>query len=251
MSALPSLVKCGWRAVLLSSDTVQDESGAAADTGSAGHVGVATWHNNGKDRDAAVKALRESVAKFPLANLDDAERFFRAYTEDPRNYTAEVVAVEKKVEVTIAPAPQDPTQEPIYIIGTLDQIRKEWGRLYVWDLKFSSRSVLSILHDYTFQLAGYTTAARNEYPNVEPGGFINPKSYFKRGAKPASSGETDSVFIQVAWTFAECSKLLDAVRNRVAEIRGGHVALGPGDHCNYCPAKGIDRCLPLLMKGVR
>jgi hypothetical protein len=251
MSGLPALVKCGWREILLSRATVSDESGAAADTGSAGHAGVAAWHTNGKDRDAAEKVLRESIAKYPLANLDDAARFFRAYTEDPRNQTAEVVCVEKKVEIAIAPAPQDPTQEMIYIQGTLDQIRRAWGRLYVWDLKFSSRSVLSILHDYTFQLAGYTVAAAREFGAVEPGGFINPKAYFKRGAAAPSTGETDGVFIEIAWTFADCDRLLDSVRNRVAEIRGGYVALGPGDHCNYCPARGIDQCLPLLMKEVR
>src|SRR5262245_51366055 len=122
-SALPSLVKCGWRAVLLAESVLDDQSGAAADTGSALHRGVAVWHKTDKDTAAAIRALKESVAEYPLADLDDAAEHFQAYTEDPRNQTAKVVAVEEKVELTLSPAPHDPTGREIYIQGTLDQIR--------------------------------------------------------------------------------------------------------------------------------
>lgn len=250
-SALPELVKCGWRAVLLAEKWIEDTSGKAADTGSSLHRGIAEWHLKAKDVNSAVKSLRDSIAEFPLADLDDAEKQFRAYIADPRNIAAVVPFVETKVEIAIAPAKHDPTEQMIYIQGTLDQIRQSeyqpdvWE---VWDVKSSARDIGSILHAYTFQLAAYTLAGVKLVPKgkrLRPGGFIRTRSYLKRGIDPASS--PPGVFIHVPWDLEHCNRLLDAVRNQVALIRGaGPIHIGPGEHCNYCPAKGIDSCLPLL-----
>jgi hypothetical protein len=255
-SSLPELVRCGWRAVLLAEAWIEDNSGKAADTGSALHRGAAEWHLKGKDVNSAVKALRDSIAEFPLADLDDAEKQFRAYASDPRNFTAIVPFVEKKIEIALAPAPNDPTGEMIYVNGTLDQIREaefQSDLWEVWDLKSSARDIGSILHAYTFQLALYTLAAVPLVPpgkRLRPGGFIRTRTYLKRGVDPTTSPL--GVFISVPWGLDHCDRLLDAVRNQVALIRGaGRIHLGPGEHCNYCPAKGIDTCLPLLLsKGV-
>lgn len=245
-SALPALVKCGWRAVLLEESTIDDTSGKAADTGSALHAGAAAWHKSERDTSSALKSLRDSIAEFPLADLDDAERQFQAYIADPRNQTAEVVAVEEKVEIEIAPAPHDPTQTPIYVKGTLDQIRLDAaGVPRVWDIKTTARGVVYALHEYTFQLAAYVLAACRMFPAVQPGGFILTRAYLRRGVRAADM--PDGVFVEVPWTAEHCDRLLDSVRNRVVEIRSGRVSLGPGDHCRYCPAHGIDGCLPLLL----
>jgi RecB family exonuclease len=247
MSALPALVQCGWRAVLLAEAMLEDTSGVAADTGSALHKGAAEWHTTGKDELRAIKALRESIAEFPLADLEDAEKQFHAYITDPRNRSAQLLCVEQKVELTIDPSPEDVTGEPIHVRGTLDQIRMgDDGIPRVWDIKTGKRPISFILHAYTFQLAGYTLAAAQFVPNVQPGGFICTRNYLKRGVDPASA--PDGVFVEVPWNIAHCDKLLDAVRNQVALIRAGRAHVGPGEHCSYCPARGIDFCLPALVE---
>lgn len=244
-SGLPSLMRCPWRAVLLAAEFVQDQSGKAADTGSVVHLAAKLWHG-GQGVDAVISSLPASLTEFPLADLDDAGAQFRAYTEDPRNSALPLVLCETKIEVSLPCSEKDPTGKEILIHGTLDQVRHGNRGLEVWDIKTSSRDVWTILHDYTYQLAVYALGAEKLLGKpVHPGGFIRTRTYTKRGVNPAAS--PDAVFLSVPWGREHISAILDGVREVVAHVRAGELWIGPGEHCSYCPAKGIDVCLPKLV----
>ena len=81
-SALPALIQCPWRAVLMAAESFDDRSGKAADTGIAVHLAAKLFHK-GDSIESALKAMGEASAiDFPLADLDDAERQL-AYAGDP------------------------------------------------------------------------------------------------------------------------------------------------------------------------
>lgn len=243
-SALALLVKCPWRAVQMFLDMANDTSGIAADTGSAVHKAIAHWHTNERGYKGAIKAMTDSLREYPLADLHDAELHFRLYAEDPRNQEAEIVAVEKKVTFKIPSA--DLTQKEIYIVGTLDQIRRENGRLVLWDVKTGAKEGFTMIHEHSIQLAAYCIGATEVLgESVHPGGLIRTRGYRKRGV---SSVSPDGVFWSVPWNLSDASILLEPVQEVVSRIRKGVLTLGPGDHCTYCPALGIDNCLPLLKR---
>ncbi len=240
-SALPMLVRCPWRAAMLALSMIDDPSGKAADTGSAAHKAVKLWHDNGQDYSAALKGMGEAIAEYPLADLHEAELHFRPYTKDPRNVKADIVSTETKVKFQISPAWNDPTGEPIWVKGTLDQIRRENGRKYVWDLKTGNPEGWDMLNDHALQLAGYTLAAGLD---VHPGGIIRSRGWRKRGVKAEDA--PDGVFWPALFTRADCDRMLDAVRFVVAAIRAGKPYANPGDHCGYCRAMSTETCLPRL-----
>lgn len=238
-SALPLLIRCPLRAVLLHMRYATDSSGKAADTGSAAHKAVAVWHTNGRKYAAAVKAMKEALADYPLADLHEAELHFRPYTEDPRNQTAEVVAVEQKVSFTLDPAENDPTGELIHCTGTLDQLRSEGGRVFLWDVKTGMSEGWEMSHDHALQVAAYAVGA-----GVEPGGVIRTRGYRKRGVKAAEA--PPGVFWPALFDRAGADVLLGGVRAVVARVRAGGGWAGPGDWCGYCPAGGLELCVPKL-----
>jgi RecB family exonuclease len=244
-SALPSLVRCPWRAAMLFTGMIQDSSGKAADTGSAVHAAVDSWHGNGQDFAAALRAMRERIEEYPLADFGEAELHFRPYCKDPRNARAEIVQREKKVAFSINPAEGDP-HGPIYLRGRLDQIRRgPDGRLYVWDLKTGNPEGWVMVHEHASQLAAYAVGATLTLgEEVHPGGVIRTRGWRKRGVDPAS--EPDGVFWHAPFDFEGALLILDTVRETVKLLRQGNVTLGPGEHCRFCPAMGLDTCVPKL-----
>lgn len=218
----------------------QDTGGKAADTGSAVHKAIATWHGNGFNVTEALAAMREGVQQYPLADLGDAELHFRPYCRDPRNAVPLAIGTtaERKVTLSLPPHENDPTRQPIVVQGTLDQLRQDGA---VWDVKTGkSHGGWDMLHDYALQLAAYAVAS-----GTRPGGIIRTYGYRVRGAADAES-QPDGVFFESPWSLEECVMMLDAVRIVVAHIRAGEVWAGPGTHCGWCPARGLENCLPRM-----
>lgn len=243
-SALPLLVTCPLRASLMFSRMLTDESGKAADTGSAVHKAIEVWHTNGQDARDALKSMEAAIADYPLADLHDAALHFRPYIADPRNIEAEIVVVEKKITFALSPAETDETGKMIYVTGTLDQIRREHGRCYLYDVKTGQKyDGWTMMHTHALQIAAYCVGATQCLGyDVLPGAIIATRGYRKRGVQEV---DPPGVFYQFAWGLPECHRLLDSVRHTVADIRSGRISIGPGEHCSFCPARGLDTCLPL------
>jgi PD-(D/E)XK nuclease superfamily protein len=241
-SALPYLVKCPWRATMFYLDMLQDQSGKAAQTGSLVHVGVESLHR-GKGVDEAAKAMAARLTDFPDGDIFEAERHLRDYAADPRNQEAEITHAELPVVLNLSPADDDPTKQAIVVRGTIDQVRRVGSKLKVFDVKTGQPGGWDMLNDYAFQLAAYALAATEKLgEDVEPGAVIRTRGYQRRGVK-ASDGP-DGVFFWVPYGLAECRLLLDAVRVVVSKIRSGEPWVGPGPHCAWCPAGGLENCLP-------
>lgn len=204
---------------------VGDESREAADTGSAVHKAISH----------GLEEMRAHVQDYPQADLEDAERQFQAYRSDPRNALAEIVLCETPVTCET---------EGVYFKGTVDQVRRVGNRLQVWDVKTSKKGGVQILHEHTYQLAGYAAAASQLLSQpVEVGGIIRTRTYLTKGCKPELA--PDGVFFES--TVPMLSRQLLSYAARVAlRIRNGEIEPGPGDHCSYCPAQGVGACLPQL-----
>jgi hypothetical protein len=247
-SALSWLIRCPVKSVLdLYADT--DDGGPAAQTGSVVHAGVEAFHlepDGAKKIGAAVAAMQRAAGEFPLSDPTEARLYAEGYVADPRNEKAEVVAVERKVLLTLPPHDLDPTGAPVVIRGTLDQIRREGGRLVVCDLKTGKGTGFSMIHDYAYQQAAYVLAARaSGFPDAEPGYIIRCYGYRERSAKLPSP---DGVYWWLPFDVAGAEQLLDRVRLQVALVRRGEIDFGPGPHCTYCPQRGLDSCVPTANK---
>lgn len=222
-SSIPMLMRCPKRATLGNTDS------KAADTGSAVHAAIDAWHRTYSAKEA-IKDMKSKSAKFPLADLHDAELSCRPYFEDPRNGEGSVQETEKQVQVTIEGWGDDP---PIFVTGTLDQIRD--GQ--VWDVKHSDKGGFELIHTYAYQLAAYAHAAGRGV-----GGIITPKGYRKRTAVLPSP---DGVFWPTCWQEEHVRHLLDNFRKMVFRVRRGEVPALPGEHCNSCPAGSFLECINL------
>lgn len=246
-SGLQALVKCPWRVVsLYLVPELKDEAGAAADTGSATHAAVQTFHQS-KDVVASVEAMHGRRDEYPQANLDDAAKLFLAYSEDPRNARAEVVFAEQRVKFEIAPHPQDPTQAPIKVIGRLDQVRFENGEFRLYDLKTSTREGPVLMAEAWYQVAAYCVGATVTLGKpVQPGALILARKYFRRGCDPKSAPA--GVFWNYVFNLQDCDTILQGVRSTVAEVRSGRMFANAGDYCAWCAHGGIDACLPRLVQ---
>jgi hypothetical protein len=231
-SAIPMLMKCAHRHMLIQLGTIENKSGVTADTGSAVHCAVDAWHK-GADVERALAIMRERQQEFPLADLHDAELSFRPYTEDPRNVASACQATEIKVNLLLPPVDDDPTGENIYIQGKVDQWREDG----VWDLKHSEKSGFELIHEYSYQLAIYGAAL-----GVIPAGIINPRGYRRRNA-PKPAERTPGVFFRTCWRQDHIDRLLLEFRREVARIRRGELAIRPGAHCGCCPAESFFRCV--------
>ena len=247
-SGLPRLLQCSLQTVLQMSLLRDDETpaGPAADTGSAVHAAVAEWHVGNQDARLAVARMRERLAEFPLADLDDAENQFNCYRYDPRNINAEVVAVEQHITFTIDPSPLDPTREKIHVRGTLDQIRLNNGIRSVWDIKTSKRDGYSLMSEHTAQLAGYVQGAAQTYKeHHEPGGLILTRKYLERKAPPPAL-QPPGIFVEMPWTAQQVPSILASIAHTIALIRSGHITFSPGEYCRWCIAGGVSGCIPQL-----
>ena len=245
-SILPDLARCpfgGLLKVVAEMDVCEDDEaggGPAADTGSAVHMAARMFHTHAEGNPSvAIRVMREALSLYPQADLDAAEAQFRCYAKDPRNINANIVLVEQRVKVQIDPAPDDPTQEAIWIQGTLDQIREEEGRLIVWDIKTGASGGWDMLNKHALQLAAYLLGgALHLEREVSKVGVIRTRDYLSRG-KPGP------VFWRAPWGHRQASSLLDAIRHRVADIRRGRLSNVPGESCRFCVARqGVGECLP-------
>ena len=244
-SYLRWIASCTVRAALDFTEETPDEGGAAAQIGSLTHKGVEAFHlttgPQAKRFAAAMEAMRRFLPDYPLADFDEARLNLTPYCADPRNQAAEIIAIEREIRFQLTPHPIDATKQLIYVKGTLDQLRRENGKLLVCDLKTGQPSGYQMVHDYAYQMAGYVIGARqNGFPEAEPGYIIRTRAYRERSAiLPSPAG----VYWHLPFTAEKCEWLLDAVRLNVALIRMGLVNYGTGPHCTYCTHKGLEGCL--------
>jgi hypothetical protein len=247
-SRVPSLMECNWKEVMQALELVTDNSGKAADTGSAVHKAAQAWHtvlNTGKDdRSAAVWVMRQVAgSEFPQADLDEAERLFRFYANDPRNHDEQVYLTEQKVVVRLPHAEDDPTKQDVYVQGTLDQIRKVGHQYRLVDLKTGqlwSGSQMTMHH--AFQLGIYQMGAREFIPhNQTPDAYVcRVRDYDK---KRVPQGQ---VFYPCPWSPRQLEALMTGVAQVVSLVRQGITWPKPGDHCRWCPSGGLSACLSML-----
>lgn len=241
-SQLAALIACPLQACLKMIDG-RDESGAAADTGSAVHLAAQAFHTNaGGDVRLSIGVMRAGIKKFPQADLDAAEQQFQRYAADPRNTGAKVIGCEMPLSFTLPPAESDPTKAEIYIVGTADQIREENGQISVWDIKTGKRLEGRDMLDYhAVQLAAYQYGAGLALARpVRRAGVIRTQDYMKRTPGP--------VFWEAPWSASDVLRILDGVRHVVAAIRAGCCYAGPGGECKWCPQMGVANCLSRLVE---
>lgn len=242
-SAIRTIITCPWNTVLQYLEEPDDDSGKAADTGSAVHLAAKLLHN-GADVADSLEGMQQGMSKYPLADLRDAATLFLAYASDTRNRGAKLLLNEEVINFEIAPAKDDPTQAPIRVTGTVDQVREDsYGRLKVYDIKTSKRPPDEIRLESMFQIAAYAVGASIALGRpVDPGALIMPRQY--KGGDPS----TANVFIHYTFKLADCEYVLEPLRTRVAEIRRGQVYHMPTiEGCKWCPQRQPDICLPKLI----
>ncbi len=136
-----------------------EDSGPAADTGSAVHRAAAAYRG-GADAAAAMAVMRAELSSFPQADLVDAARLFLGYTQAVGKRAHEPVLTETQVAFSLEAAPHDKTGAPIEIVGTVDDVsRNDYGRLTAWDIKTTKKSPLYVLRECQQQLAAYCVGA--------------------------------------------------------------------------------------------
>lgn len=238
-SGIRTVLTCNWSTIMRRLLESIDEAGPAADTGSATHVAVREMHR-GKELAACIAAMHAESSKYPNADLNDAAAMFLKYASDPRNRDAEVVCTERQISFDIAPAPEDKTQAPIHIEGTVDQVRRVNGVLKVADLKTTKKEALETLYKHTTQLAAYCVGATIALGEPVDGAMlILPRKYKDNVA-------TSPVFWHYPWRLQDTEQILQPLRHVVARIRNGDVWHNPSDLCIWCAAGGPDNCLPRL-----
>lgn len=244
ISALASLSRCPGFMV---ADMVQDRPSKAADTGSLVGRVIQLWHENGEDPisfgAARDRAMREVAEHYPQADVEEAMRVSWLYACDERNYGTVVKgSCELEVRLVLDPDPEDPTGEPIRLLGHLDQVRRDQAtRLQVWDMKNGAQPGLDISLVYTWQIAAYALAASEHYgQTVLPGGVIRLQGYGKKCLP--SKAKDANVFFQTPWSLEACRGMMATVAHEIAMLRMGKVSLRPGIQCAWCPGGGPHLC---------
>ena len=235
-SGMRNLLVCPWSVVSRHLGATEEDHGAAGDTGSALHVAAAELHRGRRIPECTAKMVAER-SRYPLADVVDATGMFLQYAADERNASADVVLVEKPIAFSIAPAPEDPTGERIYVVGTLDQVRRVGNRLELWDVKSTKKDCATMLWQYSLQAAAYcigASALLGEY--VHPGGCVFTRQYAKGR----------NAHWPFTWSFVDIEDMLLPVRHAVAAIRSGRLWHMPNDNCCYCPKRTPDVCFPAL-----
>lgn len=212
--------------------------GQAAQNGSAVGRVIELWHRKGEDESAMIEAIEQSRwegSDWPDADWDKIIKWARAYADDPANLGVVVPEwQEREVRLTLDPAPEDPTGDPIEIVGHVDQIRRHpvTGGLTVWDLKSGSAGGEDMTRTYAWQLACYALACTQSLGmgDVLPGGILRLRGY------DATPRGNPRVAFSVAWSLDQCREMMGSVRFHVANIRRGAIPLNPGTYCRYCPA---------------
>jgi len=201
------------------------------------------WHTESKQNLAdALKAMKEHLPEYPAADLGAAEQQFRHYASDPRNQHAKVLLCEAKVSFALAPPEGDTS--PVYIRGTLDQVREENGYLVLCDIKTGgSMEGAEMLDSYAAQLAAYQLGAWQVLGRkVSRACVIRTKDYLKtdRQKRP----KPGAVFWYASWSVEDAQRLMDEVRRVVGDIRKGVLRATPSaENCRWCPGGGVANCL--------
>ena len=195
--------------------------------------------------------LGPELSRWPLADEDDVSRWSLAYAKDPRNdpLSATITHCEAEVRLTMPPAPEDPTKEPVIFVGHIDQLRDD----KVWDVKSGRGKPIrgkqelaydayghDLTLDYAWQIAAYALACTETFGRpILPGGVIRLRGY--------ESKKTPSpVFYSTPWTLADCRTMIETAVYEIGIIRSGVILLRPGTHCNWCPAEHPHLCERML-----
>lgn len=262
-SALPSLGRCPLFALMDDPRTELADRGVgpAAHTGTAAGRMIQLYHEALglgealKGRDLHMRIVQQVEEEreprgFEMARMDQAEAWFRAYWEDPRNPQDVVLpgSCEAEVRAIIPAHAGDPTGEPIHIIGHPDQVRLRDGRLEVWDVKAGAPEGLEMLYSHAWQLSAYAVACTETLGEpIQPGGIIRLRGYdaVRRGGAAREPG-SHQVFIHASWSLDDARRMMGGVAYIVAAIRRGEVQILPGVHCGWCAAGSPQNCGPRL-----
>jgi len=255
ISALPSLAKCpGF--VALRKATPDSGPGRARDSGSAVGRLIELCHRGYLFEDAMLQVAREAPDEFPMYDETDIRIWGMQYCTDTRNGSESPLGVvigdrcEAEVTLTLDPAPEDSTGEPVKFVGHIDQVRRgPDGILRVWDVKSGNigdnpriEYGLELLYQHAWQLAAYALACTETWDEtVLPGGIIRLRGYLCRN-KPVVPPSDAKVFFHAPWSLETCREMLATPVYHIAGIRNGAIALNPGDHCLYCPGGGPNLC---------
>lgn len=173
----------------------RDEGGVAAHTGTAIGRAIEITHQTGGKRktfaDIMAQVRKESEegtpgsddqASFAKANWTEVEGMLKGYRADRRNNVKVIEdSLEEVVKLELPPHPLDPTGEPVYLTGHLDQVRYDVvsGSYRVWDVKSGKGGGTEMTSRYKWQVACYVLGYRAKYPNrkVNAGGIINVRDY--------------------------------------------------------------------------
>ncbi len=231
-SKLSDFLSCPMQVVLTQNE---DGNKVAADTGSLVHAAAHAYHTTKESEaeriaagQAALLAARE---KFPQGDEAKAIEIFRSYSLDQANVYADVVHSELPVRLTLPADPGDPTGKPVVIAGTLDQIRREGGKLLVCDIKTGSfHAAHEAVFAHMIQQAVYVLAARETLgEDFLPGYLIMTAGY----ARIRGTVRVDNVF-----TVEQARDLVLTVPLFVAAVRRGDAVFRPGiEACKFCPVK--------------
>lgn len=251
-SGLPRMLECPG-SVFLSTrywieENDEDDAGEAAHTGNLMHSAAAAFHNHPDESQEkrvalGLDALDADRDKFRNGDPDRAAKIFKRYAEDKANQTAVCLKVEQRIVCRIPPVPFDPTGEPVYVRGTLDQLRLlPSGDLAVMDIKTGKRYYGKLaLNHYMTQQAAYVLGAMQTWGKTEfagkrirPGALICTDGYFRPKGKQ---------FWWHKWTEEDLADLLAPVAVQVAAARLGYLSLQPGGACDWCEHKDLSNCL--------
>lgn len=244
MSSLPMLSRCPGFVMLRDRRFYEgeDRDSKAANTGTAVGRAVELYHRGLEMREALdqVKKEKEQGARgLALADLARVDTMADRYARDPRNPYPVVIesSLELEVKLELPPWEHDPTREPIYLVGHVDQIRRcpKTGGAFLWDVKAGRVDGLDMVYEYAWQQAAYCLASTETLgEQVLMGGIIRMQDYLKLNPGPA--------FYFSPWTPEQLRVMMETVRQHVAWLRAGVFHLHPGKHCSWCPAGGPHLC---------
>lgn len=229
----------------------QDEGGVAAHSGSAFHTLVESWHQSNHDAGHAIRIEQSRRHEWPQADIAKSVMpAFEGYIADPRNKLTPL-ASELEIKFEIDPSPDDPTQDLIYLMGHIDQVRAdENGQPRIWDMKLSRKGGGELINSYAYQIVMYAVGATKYLGReVLPGGIIRCSTYSTKEAKKFAS--PDGVFFPVTASQQVMDHMVRDFARVVAAVRRGDVSARPGDWCSWCPIGHISRCVPLLERSTK
>ncbi len=201
---------------------------------------------------ALTQCMAEQPTDFPLACMKDVAKVAGRYWEDPRAWSdyspygvVQPELCEAEVKLTLEPDEDDPTGQPIQLVGHLDQVRRDQnGHLSYWDIKATKRyEGASAAYAYAWQLAAYALAASETLGEpVHVGGIILVRAYLGKFKSKKPAADCGGVWIEAPWSHDQCRGMLRQVAYQIGRIRAGLIAATPGPTCTFCPGEGAHNC---------